>query len=66
MLMKKLLIAVTFASAGLAPLAHARSFIVENGQPRAEIVIARDPQRTTRVAATCISPSAATNGPASN
>jgi hypothetical protein len=58
MLMKMLFIAVAFASVGLAHVAHARSFIVENGQPRAEIVISRDPQRTTRVAAddlrTCI------------
>lgn len=51
MLMKKLFMAAAFASAGLASLAHAQSFIVENGQSRAEIVIAQDCPRSTRLAA---------------
>jgi hypothetical protein len=51
MLVKELLIAAAFASAGLASLAHAQSFLVENGQPRAEIVISDNPQRTVRLAA---------------
>ena len=37
--------------ASLAPLSAANNFLVENSQPRAEIVISDKPQRTTRLAA---------------
>lgn len=36
---------------GAASLASAETFIVENGQPRAEIVIAKKPMRSVRIAA---------------
>jgi len=51
MFMRSLFIAIAFISGGLAPVAHAQSFLVENGQPRAEIVIAQECPRSTRLAA---------------
>jgi len=51
MFVNKIFMALAFASAGLASLAHAETFIVENGQPCAEIVIAPDCPRSTRLAA---------------
>lgn len=51
MLTRSALWAVVFALSRLASLASAQPFIVENGQPSAEIVIAEKPQRTVRLAA---------------
>ena len=44
-----LLITLLFAPLGITQAAD--SFIVENGQPRAEIIIAEKPERTVRLAA---------------
>ena len=47
--MKSLLTALLLSS--LAPVHAADTFLVENGQPRAEIVIAEKPARMTKLAA---------------
>ena len=44
-----LFIALLFAPLGITQAAD--GFIVENGQPRAEIIIAEKPERTVRLAA---------------
>ena len=44
-----LFIALLFAPVGISNAAD--SFIIENGQPRAEIIIAEKPERTVRLAA---------------
>ena len=49
--MKKILQLLTTLLTSLATLHAADTFLVEDGQPRAEIVISDKPQRSTRLAA---------------
>ena len=49
--MKKILQLLTTLLTSLATLHAADTFLVEDGQPRAEIVISEKPQRTARLAA---------------
>ena len=49
--MKHYITLLTLLLAPLAELHAADTFLIENGQPRAEIIISDKPQRSTRLAA---------------